>query len=162
MKRLILAFAACTLALPTPGGAQATAVEALRRTVGSLGDSAHVQLMAPGVLVEDGYFLGLSVDSVRVASADAVITLGLDELEGLSVEGNRWQAGGVTGAAIGVVAGAMAGYFLGYGKCGMQFEGCDEHAWRVALRWGMVFGVGGGVAGGVVGSRLRRWQSVFP
>jgi len=162
MNRPAIALVLGCLALPGAGRSQTVADATLLHAVESLGDSAHVQILAPGVFVEDGYFLGLRTDSLRVASADAVITVGLDEIEGLSVEGSRWKALGVQGGVVGLVAGATAGFFLGYGHCGNQFEGCDEHAWRVAFRWGMVFGVGGAVAGGVVGSRIRRWRSVFP
>lgn len=150
------------LALPVAGASQTVAERDLRRSVSALGDSAHVQVMAPGVVVDDGYFLGLRLDSIRVVSADAVITMGLDEIEAFSVEGTRWKSVGVQGGIVGLVAGATAGFFLGYGRCGNQLQGCDEHAWRVALRWGMVFGAGGAVGGGVIGSRLRRWRSVFP
>jgi hypothetical protein len=162
MKRLVPALILGLLALPDAGASQNAGDGGLRRAVAALGDSAHVQVLAPGVLVEDGYFLGLRLDSLHVASADAVITVGLDEIEGLSVEGSRWKSGTVQGGLIGLVAGATAGFFLGYGHCGNQFQGCDEHAWTVALRWGMVFGAGGAVAGGAVGSRVRRWRSVFP
>lgn len=162
MTRYVLALFLGALALPGAGASQTLVERDLRHSVTALGDSAHVQVMAPGVVIEDGYFLGLHLDSMRVASADAVITVGLDEIEGLSVEGNRWKGVGIQSGLVGLVAGATAGFFLGYGHCGNQLAGCDEHAWRVALRWGLVFGTGSAVAGGVVGSRLRRWRSVFP
>ena len=162
MNRFGLALITGLLVLPSAGVSQAAVDGGLRRAVAALGDSAHVQVLAPGVLVEDGYFLGLRLDSLHVASADAVISVGLDEIEGLSVEGSRWKSVGVQGGLVGLVAGATVGFFLGYGHCGNQLQGCDQHAWRVALRWGAVFGFGGAVAGGVVGSRFRRWRSVFP
>ena len=162
MNRFACALILGSLALPGTVASQTVAERDLRRAVGSLGDSAHVQVLAPGVVIEDGFFLGLRLDSLHVASADAVITLGLDEIEGLSVEGSRWKSMGLQGGIIGLVAGATAGFFLGYGNCGSQLEGCDEHAWRVAARWGATFGVAGAVAGGAIGSRRPQWRTVFP
>ena len=162
MNRFACALILGSLALPMQGASQTVAERDLRRVVASLGDSAHVQVLAPGVVIEDGYFLGLRLDSLHVASADAVITVGLDEIEGLSVEGSKWKSLGVQGGIIGLVAGATAGFFFGYADCGQQLDGCDEHAWSVAARWGLAFGVGGAVAGGTVGSRLRTWRTVVP
>lgn len=164
--RRTLAAAAVVLApawatAPVTGQASSE-TEALRRTLLTLGDSARVRLMAPGVVVDDGLLLGLRSDSVLVADADARFSVGLGEIEALSVEGSLRRGVGLQSGAVALVAGAAAGFFLGYANCGNQFEGCDQHAWRVALRWGLVFGTGGAVAGATIGSRMRRWRQLFP
>ena len=133
-----------------------------RRTLSALGDSARLRLLAPGVFVQDGLFLGLEHDSVRVADADALLSVGVDEIEGLSVRGSKWRSVALQSAAVGVVAGAMAGFFLGTKGCGDVLEGCDQHALGVSMRWGLVFGGIGGLVGGAVGSRLETWRDVFP
>ena len=148
--------------LAGPASAQGAGDARLRGTLRALGDSAHVQLLAPGLMVEDGYFLGVRGDSVDLAAADARITVGIDEIEALSVEGSRWRSlGAQTGVAT-LVAGATAGFFLGYWHCGSDKDQCYPHAARVSLRWGLVFGLGGAGVGALVGSRLRRWRAVFP
>lgn len=134
----------------------------LRATVSSLADSAHIRVLAPGVVVNDGRFLGLRGDSLMVGDADARFPVGLDEIAGLSVRKSRWLDTGVQGAAIGLVTGAAVGFFLGYFNCGDMVQECGGHARSVSLRWGLVFGGGGGLAGALLGSRLRRWEPVFP
>ena len=165
VRRTLVAAALVLAPAGVPGplsGQAASETGALRRTLLTLGDSARVRLMAPGVVVEGGLLLGLRSDSVLVADADARFTVGLDEIEALAVEGSLWRSVGLQSGAVALVAGAAAGFFLGYANCGNQFEGCDQHAWRVALRWGLVFGAGGAVAGATIGSRMRRWRQVFP
>jgi len=132
------------------------------RTLSTLGDSAHLRLLAPGIFVQDGYFLGLENDSVRVADADAMLRVGLDEIEGLSVRGSKWRSVALQSAAVGVVAGVLAGFFIGTKECGNVLEGCDRHAVGVSARWGAVLGGLGGLLGGLVGSRLETWRDVFP
>lgn len=143
------------------GGQEGRTVEP-RRTLSALGDSAHLRLLAPGVFVQDGLFLGLENDSVRVADADALLRVGVDEIEGLSVRGSKWRSVALQSAAVGLVAGAMAGFLLGSRECGDVLAGCDRHALRVSVRWGVVFGGLGAVLGGAVGSRLETWRDVFP
>jgi hypothetical protein len=164
-RRLILAsllLAAGVGATRTPLGAQEGRPLEPRRTLSELGDSAHLRLLAPGVFVQDGLFLGLENDSVRVADADALLRVGVDEIEGLSVRGSRWRSVSLQSAAVGVVAGAMAGFFLGTKSCGDVLAGCDRHALGVSLRWGAVFGGVGAILGGAVGSKLETWRDVFP
>ncbi|GMV04743.1 MAG: hypothetical protein AMXMBFR53_10230 [Gemmatimonadota bacterium] len=143
-------------------GQSAAGSDRLRRAVDALGDSARIRLLAPGVMVDDGLFLGLRSDSLLVADADARFRVGLGEVEGLSVQGSRWLEIGLQSGAVGLVAGAAAGYFLGYFHCGDEVRECGSHARGVGLRWGLVFGSAGVLGGGAVGSRMRRWERVFP
>ncbi len=163
-RRLILAslLLAAGAGARTPLEGQAGRPLEPRRTLSTLGDSAHLRLLAPGVFVQDGLFLGLESDSVRVADADALLRIGLDEIEGLSVRGSKWRSVALQSAAVGVVAGAMAGFFLGTKACGDVLDGCDRHALGVSLRWGVAFGGLGALLGGVAGSRLETWRDVFP
>jgi len=144
-----------------PVSAQDTAAEKLRRAVASFGDSTHLRLFAPGVMVSDGHFLGLEGDSVRVADADAVFAIGLDEIESLAMEGSKWLTVGAQTAAVTAVAGAVAGYFFGVKDC-TELQGCDAEALGRSLRWGLGFGLAGGLGGGLAGSRIRGWRAVFP
>lgn len=157
---LLVALAASASLAPL--GAQERRPLEPRRTLLELQDSAHLRLLAPGVFVEDGYFLGLENDSVHVADADALLHVGLDEIEGLSVRGSRWRSVALQSAAVGVVAGAMAGFFLGTKACGDVLAGCDRHALRVSARWALVLGGVGALVGGAVGSKLEAWRDVFP
>lgn len=161
--RPVLLLVALLAWAPAPAAAQAPeGAVRLRRAVGALGDSARVRVLAPGVMVYDGLFLGLRSDSLVVADADARFSVGLDEIEGLSVEGSRWLEVGLQAGAVGLVAGAAAGYFLGYLNCGDTVQHCGSHARGVGVRWGLVFGSAGFLGGGMVGSRIRRWERVFP
>lgn len=160
---LVLTLTLVTLAAwMSPAAAQRTDEGGrLRRALGALPDSARVRLMAPGVIVEDGLLLGLLQDSLLVADADARFSVGLREIEGLSVQGSRARSVALQAGAVGLVAGAAAGFFLGYFHCGDDVQECG-HARTVALRWGLVFGSAGVVVGGVVGSRMQVWREVFP
>ncbi len=158
---VLLASGPALSAMASPLRAQEETAEP-RRTLSSLGDSARLRLLAPGVYVEDGFFLGFENDSVRVADADATLRVGLREIEGLSVRGSKWRSVAIQSAAVGVVAGGLTGFFLGTKGCGSVLEGCDRHALGVSLRWGLVFGGVGAALGSVIGSRIETWRSVFP
>jgi hypothetical protein len=164
-RRLLVASALVAVAAGLKGspvhGQERGPSEPLR-TLSALGDSARLRLLAPGVFVEDGYFLGLENDSVRVADADALLRVGVDEIEGLSVRGSKWRSVALQSAAVGVVAGAMAGYLFGTKDCGNRIAGCDGHALGVSLRWALAAGGVGALAGGMVGSRIEAWRDVFP
>jgi hypothetical protein len=157
----LLGWGAAWSAAVSPVAGQEAAAEP-RRTLSSLHDSARVRLLAPGVYVDDGVFLGLANDSVRVADADATLRVGVGEIEGLSVRGSKWRSVALQSAAVGLVAGGLAGFFMGTKGCGNVLEGCDRHAIGVSARWGLVFGGLGGLVGGVAGSRIDTWRSVFP
>jgi hypothetical protein len=158
---VLVAFGAAVSAAVSPLTGQEDAGEP-RRTLSALRDSARLRLLAPGVYVEDGVFLGFENDSVRVADADATLRVGVGEIEGLSVTGSKWRSVAIQSAAVGVVVGGLAGFFMGTKGCGNVLEGCDRHALGVSVRWGMVFGSLGGLVGGIVGSRIDTWRSVFP
>lgn len=163
LRTAALAALVLSLFAVSPAGAQsADGADRIRRVMGSLGDSARVRLLAPGVVVDDGLFLGLRRDSVLVGDADARFAVGLAEIEGLSVESSRWMSVGAQAGAVTLVAGAAAGFFLGYFHCGDLVQECGGHAQNVALRWGLGLGAVGTVAGAIAGSRLRQWRRVFP
>lgn len=163
-RTFLLAFLGASTLVPRTAGAQERGMEVAepRRTLSTLADSAHLRLLAPGVYVEDGRFLGFEHDSVHVADADAVLHVGADEIESLSVRGSKWLGVGLQSAGVGIVAGALAGYFYGTKECGDQLAGCDAHAMRVSLRWSLALGGLGALLGSTVGSRLTRWRAVFP
>lgn len=162
-SRTLLLGLCAFVALPLSVRGQAPeARDPVRRALGALDDSARVRLLAPGLVVDDGVFLGLTRDSVRLGYADARFSVGLDEIEGLEVQGTRLRSTALQSGAVGLVAGAAAGFFLAYFKCGDDVFDCDGHAARVALRWGAVFGTAGTGLGALAGSRLRRWRPVFP
>ena len=112
--------------------------------------------------MDDGLFLGMAGDSLRVSDADAAFMVGLNEIESLSLRRSRWLGVGAQAGAVGLVVGAAAGFFLGYFNCGDLVQDCGGHARNVALRWGAVFAATGAVAGGVVGSRMKQWGEVYP
>lgn len=145
------------LAAQAPSG-----TAALRRALLAARDSTRIRLAAPGLVVDDGLFLGLAGDSLRVAEADAAFMVGLNELESLSLRRSRWLGVGAQAGAVGMVVGAAAGFFLGYFNCGDLVEDCGGHARNVALRWSAVFTATGAVAGGVLGSRMKQWGEIYP
>lgn len=155
-------IAAAVVGSPSGVAAQEGTAPQLRRTLQSLEDSSRVQILAPGIVISDGLFLGVRDDSLRVAEADALLVVGLDEIEGFSVRGSRWRSLALQGAAVGIVAGFMAGYMKGSYQCGQSPDWCDSRSWREGVNWSATLGVSGAVLGGVIGSRLRRWRSIFP
>lgn len=156
---LCLAFLviAPSLAAQAPSG-----TASLRKALLAARDSTRVRLTAPGLWVDDGLFLGLEGDSLRVAEADAAFLVGLHEVESLSLRRSRWLGVGAQAGAVGLVVGAAAGFFLGYFNCGDLVQDCGGHARDVALRWSGVFATAGAVTGGLLGSRMKRWGEVYP
>jgi hypothetical protein len=159
----LLCVVACVVVTGRDAGAQeARGVPELRRELESLEDSARVQLLAPGLVVTDGVFLGFRGDSLRVAEADAYLVVGVEEIEGLSVQRSRWLSVAVQVAGVGLVGGFLAGYMRGSYGCGNSPDWCDARSWRTGVNWGVAAGLSGALVGAAVGSRLLRWRSVFP
>lgn len=140
----------------------ARGVPELRRTLESLEDSSRVRLLAPGLVVTDGVFLGFRDDSLLVSEADAYLVVGVDEIEGLSVRGSRWLGTGIQVAGVGLVAGFLAGYMAGSYVCGDDPDWCDSRSWRTGVNWSVTAALSGALLGAAVGSRLPRWRPVFP
>jgi len=159
---LLLAVGVGVVAPGEISGQEGHAVPELRRTLESLGDSARVRLLAPGLVVSDGVFLGFRHDSLQVAEADAVLVVGLDEIEGFSVEGNRWLGLAIQAAGVGLVGGFMAGYMKGSYECRSEPDVCDGVSWRTGVNWSVTGGMVGAALGAAVGLRMPRWRSVFP
>jgi hypothetical protein len=159
-RRLVpaLALASALSGVLLPGRADGQEV---RRVLESLQDSTRLRVLAPGLTVDDGRLLGLHGDSVRLSHADAVLAVGLDEIQRLSVGGSKWKKVGWQTGAVGAVAGLMAGYMVGAYGCS-EARGCDREARGVAVRWGLGLGLTGAVVGTLVGSRLTNWRVVFP
>jgi len=134
----------------------------LRKTLESLGDSSRVRLLAPGLVVTDGVFLGFRGDSLHVAEADAHLVVGVEEIEGLSVRGSRWMSAALQVSGVGLVGGFLAGYMRGSYLCRNDPDWCDSRSWRTGVNWGLTGALSGAVVGAAVGSRLLRWRSVFP
>lgn len=159
----LLCVLACTFGAGSNAGAQeARGLPELRRTLETLEDSSRVRLLAPGLVVTDGVFLGFRGDSLRVAEADAYLVVGVEEIEGLSVQGSRWLGVALQVAGVGLVGGFLAGYMRGSYLCGNDPDWCDARSWRTGVNWGITAGLSGAVVGAAVGSRLLRWRSVFP
>ena len=134
----------------------------VRRAVSSLGDSAVVRVIAPGVFVDPGRFLGLAGDSIRLADADVRLSVAFDELEELAVQKRQWIKVGATAAGVAAVFGGAIGFFLGTGDCDFQLSGCGRHQVNGIVEyggWGMLVG---GVVGAVIGSQRTEWRTVFP
>lgn len=158
-----MAVAALCSAPPTAHAQGTDAQEAeLREILSSLSEDQPLRLSAPGLVVTDGVFLGLTADSVRLVEADVELLVGLDEVEGLSLRESRWLSIAWKSAAVGVVLGATAGFFVGTKECGLELAGCDQQAAERSLAWGLSLGGLSGLLGGLIGSRFTRWARVWP
>ena len=157
---------AALAALSLAGGAGSAAAqgtdEALRRAVSGLGDSTVVWVIAPGVFVDPGLFLGVVGDSLRLSDADARLAVAFDELEELAVRKSQWLKVGATSAGVAAVFGLAIGYFIGTGNCELQLTGCGTYQLDGVLRYGGAFALAGGLVGGLVGSRQSTWRRIFP
>ncbi|MEQ9399951.1 MAG: hypothetical protein RJQ04_12385 [Longimicrobiales bacterium] len=149
------------LAFPSLLAAQ-TGSGSAREAVRSLEDSARVRVIAPGVYVDPGLFLGVVGDSLHLSDADVRLAVAFDELEELAVQGSKWRKVGLTSAGVAAVFGIAIGYFVGTSDCEFQLSGCGGHQLRGSLRWGGALALVGGVAGATIGSRQTSWRRVFP
>ncbi len=134
----------------------------VRRAVGNLGDSARVRVIAPGVFVDAGRFLGVSGDSLRLADADVRLSVAFDELEELAVERSQWLKVSATTAGVAAVFGGAIGFFLGTSNCDLQISGCGRHQINGIAQyggWGVLIG---GAVGAIIGSQRTEWRTIFP
>lgn len=162
-RRTVLAVLTAVAAVGSTGDLSAQSVdESVRRQVSNLADSALVRVIAPGVFVDPGRFLGVFGDSLRLADADVRLAVSFDELEELSVQRSQWLEAALTAAGVAAVFGGAAGYFLGTGDCDFQIDGCGRHQINGIVYYGGMAALAGGVVGAIVGSRHHEWRRIFP
>ncbi len=159
---MTLALLMALVAAPARPASAQQVDESVRRTIRNLSDSSAVRVIAPGVYVDPGLFLGVVGDSLRLLDADVHLSVAFDELEELAIQRSQWLKGGLTSAGVAAVFGIAIGYFIGTGDCEFQISGCGRYQFNGAFKYGSAFAVVTGVVGAVIGSRKTTWRTVFP
>jgi hypothetical protein len=151
----------------TPGAAQevpvvmVTSQERLHALFSQLSPNRHVQVVTPGLFVEDGEFLGLGTSVVELSQGGAPVSVELDEIRAVSLRSGHSIQGMLWGLGAGLLVGSVSGLMVGSFNCQTP-AGCNSAEKEGAVRWGSVFGVIGGAAGFMIGRHNVYWRPVFP
>ena len=158
--RLLIVSGALALGA-TAASAQAPAAEAAARLRARLLPGTAVRLEAPGLVVDGGFVVRATSDSLVLREASTSVAVALAEVVRLSLERDRALQGALMGAGMGFFVGAAAGAIDGYTACGPR-ESCAGEAVRRAGLYGAAAALPSALVGWLLGRRARLWEQVVP
>lgn len=155
------AAAACALLCALCTASLVAQVDEVRTAAERLEVGQTVRLTAPGLWLEDVSLRTVGADSLHLMDQGAVVAVGYDEVESLSLQVNHTRTGALIGGGSGLLVGGLFGAMVSAFGCPNP-NSCTTSE-RNGAAWGG--GVGllvGTIAGAWIGSASKSWQPVFP
>ena len=138
-----------------------TSQERLHALFSELSPNRHVQVVTPGLLVEDGEVRALSTSVVELSQDGTPVSVDLDDIRAVSVRSGHSIQGMLWGLGAGLLVGSVSGLMVASFNCQTPV-GCNSAEKEGAVRWGGVLGVLGGATGFMIGRHDVYWRPVFP
>lgn len=153
-------------ATPTSVWAQDTTVhpyEGLRVMLGELVGTVPLQLITPGVILDDIQLVSIQESTVELTqlATGNTITVDLSAIRNVAVERSHWMKTTLWGISGGVLAGSVFGLMIGSFKC-TDINECKSDERAGAARWGATLGFVGGAVGFTAGRKSKHWRTIYP
>ena len=155
-----------TIGSPIIASAQAQEVgpnERLKMLFGDLQSVEPLQIVAPGLILDDVKFVSLQGSIVRLEEVvtGKLVDVSLSAIRSIAIEQDHRLKATLWGTTGGMLVGSVFGLMVGSFKCS-DLETCLSDERAGAVRWGTALGLVGGGAGFVLGRRSRYWEAIFP
>lgn len=158
MKRAAVGIALTFTIWSVPASAQ---IDAARAAAERLEVGQMVRLTAPGLWLEDVALETVGPDSLLLIDQGALVAVGYDELESISLRVDHARTGALVGGGGGVLVGGLFGAMVSAFGC-PDPSSCTSSE-RSGAAWGAGIGfLVGAVAGAWIGSASTSWRPVFP